>query len=254
MHSKTCQLALVSLLSAWTPPAGAEEPVDTTALMARAREAYKNRHIKGNPRRALRLYEKIIGIDPSYAAYWEGARAVWFVGDIELRKAPRRQRAKMFEKGISWSRKAVALEPNRAEGHLWLGILLGLHAVSKSVFRQMSVAREIRQSAERAIKLDPGVECGAGLNLLGSYYQELPTALGGDDRRAVKLLEKAVKICPIDPYHHISLAQALRDLDEDERARSQLEWVMTHDPPEPGWGPEYRFARERAQELLAEME
>lgn len=254
MTTRAIGVVLFAVLASWCRPAAAEDDRDVSALLSQAREAYRNRHIEGNPRRALGLYEKIIAAAPSYDAYWEGARSVWFVGDIEMRKAPRRQRAAMLEKGVAWSRRAVALEPDRAEGHLWLGILLGLHAMSKSLFRQMSVAREIRQSAERAVKIDPAVECGAGLNLLGSYYQELPAALGGDDRRAVKILEKAVRICPIDPYHHISLAQALRDLEDDARARAQLEWVLSHDPPEPGWGPEYRFAKERARELMAEME
>lgn len=254
MKSQAVWIVLLSLLVTGARTVEAEEGSGVNALLGQARDAYRNRHVKGNPRRALRLYEKIIAARPSYDAYWEGARAVWFVGDIEMRKAPRRQRATMLEKGVAWSREAVALEPDRAEGHLWLGILLGLHAVSKSLFRQMSVAREIRLSAERAIKIDATVECGAGLNLLGSYYQELPGALGGDDRRAVKLLEKAVRICPVDPYHHISLAQALRDLEEDERARAQLDWVLSHDPPEPGWGPEYRFAKTRAREILAEMD
>jgi hypothetical protein len=240
---------LVASSACWSRPAFAED-VGAGALLVQARDAYKNRHVAGNGRKAVALYEQVIGSAPSFEAYWEGARAVWFEGDVAMKRSPGSKRAAYFSKGIGWARSAVALRPERAEGHLWLGILLGLSATSSNVFHQISVVREIRQSAERAVKLDRAVECGAALNLLGSFYLELPGALGGSAEKAVKLLDEAVKTCPIDPSHHLALSKALDEVGQGSRSRQELEWILAHSPPEPGWGPEYKVAQDEARELL----
>jgi hypothetical protein len=60
----------------------------------------------------------------------------------------------------------VASEPNRVEGHFWLGANLGLYAESHSVLEGLREINNIRDNMETVIRLNSDCEQGSGLRTL----------------------------------------------------------------------------------------
>ena len=64
---------------------------------------------------------------------------------------------------------------------------------------------------KRALALNPGIDDGGPLRLLGALYLKAPAWPNGigDLDKALELLEKAVKDYPAHPINHLFYAQAL---------------------------------------------
>lgn len=222
--------------------------------LSQARAAYKRRHLPAESKRAVDLYEKAIAADASYASLWEGARAVSYLGQNSWAKRPSRQLKTLFKKGLSWAERSVKVRPNGAEGHYYTAVLLGLYARERTFVHQMASAADIRRAGERAMRLDPTVECGGPLHLLGLYYRHLPTAFGGDNHRARKLLEKAVRVCPGDPGLRYDLAECLHTVGHDARAKREAQWAIDHPPRSAAERRGYKQVKRNAEELLREID
>jgi tetratricopeptide (TPR) repeat protein len=246
-------IVVLALVTAATI-ARAEGSPDAGALLEQARASYENRHKGTNAKRAVDLFEKAISASPTYEALWEGARAAAYLGDSRMTKAPRHDRTAVFQKGEAWARQAVKLRPDHVAGHFYIAVLIGMRAQSQSIFHQMGVAREIRERAERSVKLDPGFECAGPLRMLGQYYLRLPEAFGGSNAKAHKLLERGMKACPSDLSNRVDLAEALHALDKNAAAREQLRYVLSHPPTDPEDLEGYPDLKLRTQEFLDDWE
>ena len=242
---------LAAALCWWSPEtAHAENVADGPELLKQARIAFEKRQETKMAKRALDLYEKTVEAAPSYQALWEGARAAAHYGDNCMKKASRRERTAVYRKGEEWARRAAKMQPGRVEGHFYVAVLVGMRSRSQSVLHQASVAGEIRQRAEKAVKFDRAFECAAPLRMLGQYYLRLPAAFGGDNKRALGFFVQAAKLCPTDVSNHLHLAEALHSQDQDARARKELQWVLDHPPSDPHDRDDYKQVRQQALEFL----
>lgn len=222
-------------------------------LLDQARAAYKKRRASGESLKAVKLYAKAIKAKLSYAACWEGARAIAHLGQNAWAKAPREKRQGLYKKGLQWAKRATAVKANGAEGHYYTAVLTGLNAQERTFLHQMATARSIRLAAERAAKLNPRIECGGPVRLLGLYYRRLPTAFGGDNNKALKYLEKAVRYCSDDPIVRYDLAECLEKVGQINRALEQAQWVVDHPPSDPNDRREYRKVKADAQKLIERL-
>src|ERR1051326_3587896 len=91
--------------------------------------------------------------------------------------------------------KAVALKPNSAVAHLWLGNAYGSQAQKASIFKQASLAGKTRDEFERAVQLDPNL-IDARMGLM-DYYSMAPGIVGGSDEKA---MQQAAEIKKRDVY------------------------------------------------------
>lgn len=223
------------------------------SLLEQARAAYAKRHKVSESVRAVKLYEKAIKSQATYETCWEGSRAVAHLGSNGWTKAPREKRQGLFKKGLLWAKQATKLKSNGAHGHYYVAVLSGLNAQERTFLHQMSSARSIRLAGERAAKLNPRIECGGPVRLLGLYYRRLPAAFGGDNNVALKYLEKAVRYCPNNPNVRYELAECLHKVGQDNRARKEAQWVLDHPPSDPGDRREYRKTKANAKKLLQEL-
>lgn len=245
--SVTVALVLLTGLQAQAEQAGSDD------LLEQARAAYEKRHNRAESVKAIKLYEKSIKAKATYAACWEGARAIAHLGQNAWAKAPRDKRQDLFKKGLNWAKRATKLKSNGAEGHYYTAVLTGLNAQERTFLHQMTTARSIRLAAERAVKLNPRIECGGPVRLLGLYYRRLPTAFGGDNDKARGFLEKAVRYCPDDPAVRYDLAECLHAVGRDNEALEQAQWVVDHPPSDPNDRREYRKVKVDAQKLIEEL-
>jgi tetratricopeptide (TPR) repeat protein len=251
---------VASALAGW--PARAEEAATAQAAapqasaedyLKQARDAFKRRRSQGQSAKAVDLYEKAISTAESYEALWEGARAASELGQNAWAKQPSSKRSKLYKKGMEWAERATKVQPDGAEGHYYTAVLTGLWAEQRTFLHQMASAADIRRAAERAYKINPRVECGGPAHLLGLYYRHLPAAFGGDDKRAVKFLEQAVRYCPGELEIRYELAECLSRVHEKARALEEAQWVLDHPPTAPHEKADYEELKRQVDELIADL-
>jgi tetratricopeptide (TPR) repeat protein len=85
--------------------------------------------------------------------------------------------AKKFGDAIGEFRAAVKLEPNSSPAYMWLGRALGRSAETMNRLRAAFIVSDVRESFERAVRLDPdNVEARSDLL---DFYLQAPGAFGG---------------------------------------------------------------------------
>ncbi len=114
--------------------------------------------------------------------------------------------------------RAVALAPNVADYHYWLGRTLGMQAVHASIFSRLSLGRRAKAEFERAVALDPrGWE---GRRALEEYYLRAPGIAGGSKEEA---LAQARVLQRLYPYRgRVQVARVLLAMGRREQATAEL--------------------------------
>jgi tetratricopeptide (TPR) repeat protein len=85
--------------------------------------------------------------------------------------------AKRYEKAVEAGEKAVELAPKNAQSHYWLGNALGNRIGQVGMVGKMTMAPDLRDAFEQAVKLDPAL-IDARSSLI-EFYLQAPSAIGG---------------------------------------------------------------------------
>lgn len=120
----------------------------------------------------------------------------------------------LWDNALLMAEKAVALEPNNSNYHMWLGRSAGRKAENSNPFTAWSLARRVRAEFERAVSLD-GNNLAARSDL-SEYYIEAPGFLGGDKKKA---REQAAAVAP----HDEALANYIYARVEEQQGKSDAE-------------------------------
>jgi serine/threonine-protein kinase len=182
------------------PDAPSNQNVDAYTAYLQGRY-YEQRYTAADLRKAIGFYDAAIRSDPHYAlAYAALSTSWWALGDItgeDVAEANRKARAA--------AERAVAEDPNSAEGHAALGQIL------VSVDRNAKAAEaEYRRAAELA-PASAGPKIGLA-SVIGDF---------GQIEEAVELLQQAVRLEPLSTNAHFDLARLLTSLGRyDEAAQS----------------------------------
>src|SRR6267142_2330181 len=99
-----------------------------------------------------------------------------------------------WDRAITACEKAVSLQPNNGEYHLWLGRTYGEKADASSFFSAAGLAKKVRLSFERAVELD-GSSVQARSDL-AEFYMEAPGIMGGGQDKARAQAEALLKTAP----------------------------------------------------------
>ncbi|MFN0178957.1 MAG: tetratricopeptide repeat protein [Gemmatimonadales bacterium] len=228
------------------------------ALVAEAREAANLA-----PAQALRLLRQALAADSTmFEAHWRAAVALVDIGleTPDAIKSPRRD--SLFLEAERHARRAVALDSNRAEGHFVLGMALGRVALTKSKKDRVRYAKEIFESATRALAIAP--QHDGAHHILALWHAEAmrtsgfnrfmaKNLLGGKILsqaswdRAIHHLETAVSIDPARVFHRLDLARVYVDRKRYGAARQHLN-AIAEQPNRVAQDGEYR---KEAARLLA---
>src|ERR1051326_6194891 len=128
----------------------------------------------------------------NYEAAWKLARAAFYVGDHTDNNS---ERDDMFREGTEAAKAAVTLQPNKADGHFWLGANYG-GAAAHSTLSNLSSFDDIKTEMDAVLKLDESYQGYSAYLGLGRLYLGAPRVLGGDVSKAIEYLEKGVKLNP----------------------------------------------------------
>ena len=248
-----CLLCFAACSAPDTAPAVATTSTATSPnkpspeLLRQADESYTARADLGRVRDGLETLRRVRAVDFSnYDAAWRVARLNYTLGDHSTDKA---EKEKAFREGIEAGEIAVRAEPDKPEGHFWLGANQGGYAQTKGPLYGLSAAESLRKEMETVLKLDEGFQGGSAFMVLGRLDLELPSMLGGDPKRAVETLERGLRYGEQNSLLRLHLAEAYLRVKRMEDARAELNFILNMTPP-PEFLPEYKESETKARELL----
>jgi tetratricopeptide (TPR) repeat protein len=202
-----------------------------------------------NAKRAADLWAAQLSSNPtSFEAAWKLARADYWLGG----HAPEPERRAFLENGIDAGRKAVAIAPNRPEGHFWIGANMGALAESFGIRVGLKYRKAIKDELETALRLDPAFQQGSADRALGRWYAKVPGLFGGSKKLAEDHLRASLKYNANNTLSHFFLAEVLLDEGRKDEARAELLKVLEA-PLNPDWGPEDRDFKSKADRLLKSL-
>jgi len=185
----------------------------------------------------------------NYEAAWKLARASFYVGDHTDDDG---ERDDMFREGTEAGKAAVQLDPNKPEGHFWLGANYGGTA-AHSTIANLSSFQDIKTEMEAVLKIEESYQGYSAYLGLGRLYLQAPRMLGGDSSKAIEYLEKGVKLSPNNSLMRYHLAEGLEANNRDAEAKKQLEAVMGN-TPDPKFMAEHNTAMTKAKKLMEKIE
>jgi hypothetical protein len=183
-----------------------------------------------------------------FEAAWKLARARYWLGG----HVPQQERKALLEAGIAAGRAAVAVEPNRPEGHFWIAANMGALAESFGLRQGLKYRGEIKSELETVLRLDPAFQHGSADRALGRWYFKVPGFFGGSKKKSEEHLRKSLTYGVNSTASRFFLAETLLDLDRKPEAMAELQRVLDA-PLHPDWAPEDREFKDKAQRLLATL-
>lgn len=196
-------------------------------------------HADLNPADALAHYEAAIKADSTnYEALWKAARDAVDLAEFDTNKD---QASELFRRAQGYAQRAVAANPNDAEGHFTLARAIGRVALTLGKRDRVKYAGDVRTQALEALKINP--DHPGALHVMGRWNAEVmrldgfsrfmaKNFLGGKVFNsaswadAQKYMERAVAVDPTRLTHHLDLAEVYRDLGQKDKAREQFELVI----------------------------
>ncbi len=118
-------------------------------------------------------------------------KSIEYLGDIECH-------LKHWEKAIPYYKKLQKLKPTEAEYCYKYGGALAMHAKDSNAVTALLSINDIKAAFEKTILLNPN-HIGARWALLEIYIQ-LPSIVGGSQKKANSYSDELLKISPVDGY------------------------------------------------------
>jgi tetratricopeptide (TPR) repeat protein len=190
---------------------------------------------------ARTLLTEAVRRDPgSYEANWRLAHVLVDIGKVVPDSIADPARDSLYVLAESYARRAVAANPDQADGHFVLANAIGRVSLTKSKRERVDRAVEIRNEALKALGLDP--EHAGAYHVLGRWHAEIQRLssvqrffarnfLGASifDQAtwdsAERYLRLAVQYDPDRIFHHLDLGEVYLDREKWAEARAEFEAV-----------------------------
>lgn len=234
------------------------DPTATTSLndsagatdkIAEADRDYSQREDLSKVRAAIVALRQAQTLDyGNYDVAWRLARANFFLGD---HTTDEKEREDAFRAGIEAGKLAAQLQPDKPDGHFWLGANYGGDA-EHSTLAGLANVEDIRTQMERVIQIDESYQNGSAYLGLGELYLRAPRVLGGDTQKAIDYLEKGLRFGSDNALLRVTLAEAYHEAKRDADAKKQIEYIMQM-KSSPEYMAEYNDSVARAKNLSEEI-
>lgn len=172
-----------------------------------------------------------------FGVLWRAARHYFWSADDPGQ--PAEQRSRVGKDCWDLAERAIAVNPNRVEGHYWAAVCMGNYALGLGIVRALSQGMEgkFRDRLGRATQLDGKYQHGGVEIAWGRFFDKLPWPKR-DREEAEAHLKRAVEINPMNLRARVYLASSYLDQDRAADAKRLLDEVATapaagrYDPPE----------------------
>lgn len=231
---------------------------DISELLQEAEERFEQK----DEQAALDIYLEILDREPEhFEALWNASLNYSRIGfrfdDEDRQKA-------YFENAIELAEKSVELYPDEGKSHYVKAVAVGRMADVVGTRERISSAHDIRDSAEKAIELDP--DYAPAWHLYGVWHSEVSnvgrverTAArfisegipdGASNETAEEYMSKAIELNPDHVLFRLDLARHYLRSGQDEKAIPVLEKILEMEPDLKD-DPEHL---EEAEKLLADLQ
>ncbi len=220
---------------------------DAQDLIAQGDKLYSEMKDLETAKKALALYQKSLSVaENKYESYWKIARINYYIGSNTEKK---KQKKIIFAQGIYNANRAIGLEPEKPDGHFWHGVNNGVFGAAKGVLKSLSLVKPIKKAMNKVIELNREYEDGGPDRVLGRLYFRLPGIAGGSKKKSLVHLLKSKELGPSEVKTRIYLADTYLALKEIDKAREELEYVLSLEP-NPYWTADVDKNKVLAEEML----
>ncbi|AZZ96346.1 hypothetical protein [Pseudoalteromonas sp. R3] len=162
---------------------------------------------------------------------------------------------KAFKALIKDSQRVVERYPEKAESHIWHGIIQSSYAGAKGGLGALGLAKLAKTEFEQALAIDREALNGSALTSLGTLYSKVPGwPIGfGSDTKARELFEQSLAINPRGLDINYFYAQFLYDEREYSKALIHLKQAQAA-PKRSGREKADQYRQAEVTELLARVE
>jgi tetratricopeptide (TPR) repeat protein len=211
---------------------------------------YKDRDNLASAKKAADIWAARLAANArDFESAYRLAQARYWLGTNGL---PEAERKPTLEAGITAARAAIAVNPNRPEGHFWLAANMGALAESYGLRQGIKYRGQIKDALLMTLKLDPAFLDGSADRALGRWYFKVPGLFGGSNKESEAHLRKSLTYNPNSIISHIFLAETLADMGRKDDARKEAQAAIDA-PVDPNWAPEDRRFKEQANTLLSTL-
>ncbi|MNX02502.1 tetratricopeptide repeat protein [compost metagenome] len=135
--------------------------------------------------------------------------------------------AEKYDQAIAASEKALSKWEKKSPdkellSRLWVNLAgaQGLKSKREGLMAMLRFGTGVRGHLEKALTIDAN---SRSQYALGRYFVEAPGAIGGDPKKGLPLIEKALKV---EPYYHVMRANYVRGLiAAGQKAEAKEEWT-----------------------------
>ncbi|MCU1381516.1 MAG: hypothetical protein JWL71_213 [Acidobacteria bacterium] len=217
--------------------------------MREADRLYADRANLSSARRAADAWSSALNNAPNqFESAWKLAQVCYWLGG----HGADAQRRADLERGIDAGRKAIALQPNRVEGHFWVAANMGALAESFGLRQGLKYRKPIKEEIDAARRIDPAFMEGGADRALGRWYFKVPRLLGGDRKLSEELLRKSLSYNVNSTVSHFFLGELLQDEGRKDEARAEFQKVIDV-PLSRDWAPEDQDYKEKAKRILTTL-
>jgi tetratricopeptide (TPR) repeat protein len=220
-----------------SPPAAAPQP-PLAQVLARVDELHKRRDDRTAWAEEQSLVQSALARGPQdYEVLWRAARFHFWLADDPGQSAE--QRSRVGKEGWDLAERAIAINPNRVEGHYWAAVCMGNYALGLGIVKALAKGMEgkFRERLGRAGQLDGRYQHGAIEVAWGRFFDKLPWPKR-DREQAEAHLKRAIEINSMNLRARVYLASSYIDQDRFAEAKRLLDEVAgapatgRYDPPE----------------------
>lgn len=180
-----------------------------------------------------------------FEAAWKLARAAYWLGG-HVSAAERRPQ---YERGITAANRAIALRPDRPEGHFWLAANMGVMAEAMGALGGLKYKNPVKRELETTLAIDASFLQGSADRALGRWYLKVPALFGGSKTKSIEHLQRSLTYDPSSAASHLFLADTYTAMKRWEDVRRELQLVLDA-PATAEWAPEVREFQQQARARL----
>lgn len=158
----------------------------------------------------------------TYENAWKFARSAQFYGDNYATNMS--MKLELFTEGKTMSETATNLGYDKAEGHYYLAVCLGLWGEANGIFQSLFAVPGILGEATKTIAIDPAYEDAGGYLVRARLYQKAPGGISvGDVKKSQEDYENVLRIAPNNRTAYRFYAELLLDTGQKARAKEVIE-------------------------------
>jgi tetratricopeptide (TPR) repeat protein len=188
---------------------------------------YETRHHDpANLDQSAKLLEQVLAGEPdNLRANCEYAHVCYLSGDATRAKS---LKLRWHDRGVAVGRKAIELDENCADAHVWYVVNRGRQGQTKGVLNSLWMVPEIKREVKRILEIDP--ENTIALDVRAMLYYELPGFAGGDLKVSEQSLNQALAIDSSYALLYVDMGKVQIARKNYEKARWYLNRCLAIEP------------------------